>query len=341
MSTILGATARDITTNNGKVYKDVEIKAKSNGITIFHNYGASFEKFDNLPKAIQEEFHYDKAKVKRYEEQLKLKKEKIAKKRAKRLLLLQQRQQEALKAKKLLIQQQKEKIAKIKPLIQQAGQPVTLNRQVLYNLRGKPLFASSKLIGNAKFFLAYEDYMLVNDTVYLVKDNVTSVSNKLTKLTDKVKAFTKSITTKGHKITQLQKRVDVNDEKIAKAQQVIDNYNRNNEADDNIRKTQKRLIRQYTRNNRELNRNIKKAQNRIKLDKKKLKQAEIDFTLLTNGLKQFNQARTIAKTTKIVKPAVKQVEVKLKKLKVLLDKKLISQAIYDKKSAEIMAKYLK
>lgn len=71
--TIISVEARDITTNKGKTYKNIDVKAKVNGLTIFHSLGASFERFDNLPKSIQDEFHYDKAKADLYEKTSSLK----------------------------------------------------------------------------------------------------------------------------------------------------------------------------------------------------------------------------------------------------------------------------
>jgi DNA repair exonuclease SbcCD ATPase subunit len=302
--TIITVSARDITTNNGKTYKDVDVEAKVNGLTIFHSYGASFENFDNLSKAIQEEFHYDKAKADRYKEKLRLKNQKKADKLAKRQALIKQRQAAKKKQQAILAQQYKAKVKVIKPRIIQKGIPVLLTRQVLYNLDGKPLFASTKLVGQAKFFLAHEDYMLVDGKVYLAKDNVTSAGEKLENMEDEIKDFTKTIATKETEIKKLQKSIDSNDDRIKKAQQVIDSFNEDNKHYDELSKTQKRLIKQYAKDNNKLDRDMSKAHRKIKSCTKKLKQSKIKFSSLSDALNEF-------------------------------------KAIYDKKSAEIINEQLK
>jgi len=63
--------ARDITTLDGKVYKEVSIRAKPNGLEIVHSTGVAFVNFKNLPESVWKEFGYDPAKAAEYEEKLK------------------------------------------------------------------------------------------------------------------------------------------------------------------------------------------------------------------------------------------------------------------------------
>ncbi len=303
---ITSTTARDITTNNGKVYKNVDVKAKVNGLTIFHDYGASFENFDNLPKTIQREFHYDKTKADIYEAKLKLKRQQQVAKLAKYQALKKRNQHQADQAKKMIDQQQQTLLAKLKPLIKEKGIPAVLVSQVLYNLDGNPVFASTSLKNQSKIFLVYNKYMLVDEQLYLIKDNTIPVSKKISKLKEQVDKFTKLLTTQQTKIEAWQKLIDSNKEKITKAEQIIrehqdlrttitttkrfqkKTYQTKKDVYSDLLKKQRALVIKYMKENKNLKKTTKTLPKKNKSDTKKLKKYNIDYSVLTEALNKFN-----------------------------------------------------
>src|SRR5947207_11768399 len=67
---LLAATssfAADITTRDGTTYRNVEVTGvDADGIRVMHSNGVAKLRFEELPEALQKQYHYDAAKVSAY-----------------------------------------------------------------------------------------------------------------------------------------------------------------------------------------------------------------------------------------------------------------------------------
>src|SRR4030095_9703365 len=65
------ALAADITTRDGTTYSNVEIiGVDRDGIRVMHSKGVAKLRFEELPDALQKQYHYDAAKVGAFRKQI-------------------------------------------------------------------------------------------------------------------------------------------------------------------------------------------------------------------------------------------------------------------------------
>jgi hypothetical protein len=361
-----GAFARDFKTLDGKIYKNAKIKIeKPNGIGILHSTGITFIKFINLPEEVQKEFNFDRSKALKYEEEIKQQKGKRAQELAEKMKIALKKQAEKDKKKQLKAKKQKEKYDKIKKIVCKQGSPVIFTRKVLYTTGGRPISASTKTIGKRSLFPAHGKYMVVKGKVYLAKNNVMPATDYLNNIDQKIQKMSKELQKTKAAIVNRSKIINQNIDKMdamlggtnADKTTYYNNsgaYIGRSSTEAGLSLTQMRLIKSMNKENKALDKSIKKDKSRVnkltgqieagKKHQAGLKKAITNFNTSQkkyiekhNSPEQQEEVKTASKTAS--KSASKSEE-KLKKLKDMLAKGLISKEVYDKKSSEIVDKMM-
>ena len=355
-------TARDLKTNDGKVYIDIQIiGVKPNGLDIIHTKGAALVPFGKLSKEIQQEFNYNPVAAAEYEHKLEVEKQKKGKELAlKRKQEEEQKKEEAKKRGELA----KESLDKIREKVYSKGVPVTLNRKVLFKIvTGNPIFASSELLGKSSVFPAYGKYMVVNKKVYLVKNNVISLTDKLTEVEEKIPKAEEIVDQLQDIVLKCDQQIDDNIKKIREIVGITsikrsDFYNDKGkyigtvETYEKLSDLQIELVEALHLANKKLDIKISNAEKDILSLESKIKEMKEEQITLKKQVDVFNANQKKYLENVAVKKAVDEkkkeekkvpedIESKLEKLKEMHEKGLIPKDLYDKKIAEIIDEYVK
>ncbi len=345
--------ARDIKTNDGQTLKHITItKITPIGLEVMHSGGGSFVKFENLSKALQNEFHYDKVKAEKYTAELELKKQKAAKALAAKQQLKELKRQQFLKQQKQLAKQQQEFKHKQRSIILKSGIPVVLSRRILYPVHGKTLFASAKVTGAKEIFLAYNGYMLVNNEIYLVKNNTIDAEKKLAFIKNKIDKQLKVIAKAKKDIAEWEKTIDTNIDRIDRMlgrsktskTDYYDKYGRyigSGQVEEELSKIQLDLIRRLDRENRRLDKDIDHEKKNISTLEKQLLKVKKAYSTLTDKIQQFKNsqpkvAENKPKHSEQQGAAIIAMKSKLSKLKEMFEQGLIPKEVYHNKVSKLI-----
>ncbi|MCK5835448.1 MAG: hypothetical protein KAG98_06925 [Lentisphaeria bacterium] len=331
--------ARDLKTNDGKVYKEINIVGKrSNGLKIVHSKGTSFIKFAELSPDVQAEFGYDAQKSKTLEKQLVDQKKKKSK-------LVSKRKKDQLKATNAR--------TKVTEDILKNGDLLYFVKKQLFNLNGtKQVFNLPKIgtvcPGNVNF-------MIYGQKIYRVKGNAITVDRKVKMLTDEVSKLEEKVKTFNSDIKGIQKKVGLNLNRISQVMSNSGSSTLNGGSNDSgttiindLSSTQKRFIRDLERDNREFDRDIRKLEADIVASNAMVDTLSAEKTDLNGKLKSFQNSQSKFKTNETVKAVspipetenASPLKVKLIKLKKLFKEGYISKEVYDLKSKELLDELL-
>lgn len=71
IAAVSGCFAADITTRDGTIYHNTQVTAvEPDGIRVMHSIGVAKLRFEDLPEALQKQYHYDPGKVAAYRKQV-------------------------------------------------------------------------------------------------------------------------------------------------------------------------------------------------------------------------------------------------------------------------------
>lgn len=249
-------------------------------------------------------------------------------------------------------QQRKEKI---KAALLKNGHLACFTRQELYTLTGAKLLYDRANIDDP--CLAYSKYMLYKGNIYLIKSNVMLISKRQQQLDSILKESQDAVSQLNTRIsdrnTQIEKNIKYVKIMIGISESSSDNHFYNSAGE---------YIGTVQKNSRLNNNQIKTIKALHKQNKRLVSDNKKDIALqsrLNHDINIFNQIKerldSFVSTVKSIRENLEKAnspkaastenqsttaEDKLKKLKALRDKKLISQELYDKKASEIMKSYL-
>ena len=327
--------ARDLKTNDGKVYQAINIVGKQvNGLKVVHSKGTHFIKFTELPPDIQEEFGYDEQKSLKYEKYL----EDQVKKRNN---LATKRKNDQLKA--------VNKTAEVKKDILKNGDLLYFVRKQLINLNGTKQVYNLPTLGtvcpgNGK-------YMIYGQRVYRVKDNVIPVDDKIKELNAQVVTFKKEVEACRLDIASYDDKVSLNLNRISKVMSSTGSSALNGVSDDSgtvlindLSSTQKRFIRDLERDNRQFDRDTRKLESKIEVNRSLIKRLTSESMQLQKKLSTFKNSQKkltdiqpgglVTSDKSSEQPSI--LKSKLIELKKLFKEGYISKEIYDTKSKELL-----
>jgi hypothetical protein len=355
--TIFSVTAEDLTTNNGALYQDVTIsKVRPDGLEIIHSNGISFIEFEDLSKKIQDQYNYDPQKAMKYKEKIELLQQNQAAAKAKRKKRNAKMKKLAKIKQKKLAEEKKNKIKRLKKKILQHAVPVLLTRNVLYKIGNLKVKVSQDLLDYSHLFPAYKNYMIVNSKLYIINNNIISAKKKLTLI---AKEINNILPIYQQQIANIQKWEDIIAINIQKIDRILGNtdlarvnyYDRSgqyigrSELSYELSYNQSHLVHSLNKENKKLNRTIRKVAYQNNILHKEIIQKKSDCEVLSDAIKKFNEAheKYLQNSNQEIQSGNNDnnnIKLKLKKLKLLLEEGLISQEVYDKKLAELMDRYL-
>jgi hypothetical protein len=350
-------SADDLATNNGTLYHDVEIsKVRPDGLEIIHSSGISFIEFEDLSKTIQEQYNYDPQKAMKYKEKIELLQQNQAAAKAKRKKREAEMKKLAEIKQKKLNEEKKNKIKRLKKKILQHAVPVLLTRNVLYKTGNLKVKVSQDLLDYSHLFPAYKNYMIVNSKLYVINNNIIPAKKKLTLIAKEINNILPVYQQQKEKIQKLEDIIAINIQKIDGILGNTDlarvnyydrfgNYIGRSELSYELSYNQSHLVHSLNKENKRLNRTIRKLVYQNNMLQKELIQKKSDFEVLSDAIKKFKEAheKYIQNSNQEIQPENddnNNIKLKLKKLKQLFEEGLISQEVYDKKLADLMERYL-
>jgi len=361
--------ARDITTLDGKLYKDVSIRAKPNGLEIVHSTGVAFVSFKNLPETVRKEFGYDPAKAAEYEEKLKEARKARAKAIAERSAkaAAEKKRKDAERAERE--RRKAARLAAIREDILLNGDLYCMTSNKLYDENGaKMIYTFTKkgtlVPGNGR-------YHLLKNMVHMINSNAVPVEGITRSLDAENKNLERDIAAMENSLADAAKRIDENHARIAEILSlanvsIVNCYDAQGRfigyqyIQNVISDAQIAAIHHLDSENSALRRAMRKTNSAIEKARARRNQVAQRSAYLAAQLAAFRQnqknyrekrgGENATKTQESTHPQRSQektstpedaeLERKLAKLKEMLDKNLIPKDIYKAKVAEAIDTYL-
>jgi hypothetical protein len=361
--------ARDITTLDGKTYKNVSITPKPNGLQLIHSTGVAFISFKRLPENIRKEFGYDPAQASAYEEKLK----KAKARRAKALAEKRAKEAETKKrkdaAKAARDKRTAARLTAIRQDILLNGDLYYLTTNKLYDTNGaKMVFEFAKkgdlCAGNGQF-------MILKNRIYMINGNAVPVSAILKSLANEKERLEEDIARIAETMDSGRKQIDANHQRIADILAtaniaVVDYYDAQGRfigykyIQNVLADIQIEAVRRLDNENRAIYREMRKLSSIMDDEKKQMAQIAGEHARLDARLDVFNRnrenyrkqhsppKRSPETTAEKPKPSTatpstqedENLERKLLKLKEMFDKGLIPEKLYETKVAAALDNYL-